>query len=108
MSFALFIDVNHHGQSILLGCGLLSSENTSTFTWLFQCWLRCMGNRAPDGIITNQCKAMKNAIVVIFPNTTHWWCLWNIMKKVQEKLGGLTTFKSIKHGLKEINNLQLK
>ncbi|XP_028066524.1 protein FAR-RED IMPAIRED RESPONSE 1-like [Camellia sinensis] len=31
MPFALFVGVNHHGQSILLGCGLLSSEDTDTF-----------------------------------------------------------------------------
>jgi len=28
MSFAPFVGANHHGQSILLGCGLLSSEDT--------------------------------------------------------------------------------
>ncbi|XP_028065018.1 uncharacterized protein LOC114268099 [Camellia sinensis] len=38
MPFALFIGVNHHGQSILLGCGLLSSEDTDTFVWLFKSW----------------------------------------------------------------------
>ena len=32
MSFALFVGVNHHGQSILLGCGLISHEDTETFT----------------------------------------------------------------------------
>jgi len=31
MPFAPFVGVNHHGQSILLGCGLLSSEDTRTF-----------------------------------------------------------------------------
>lgn len=36
MPFAPFIGVNHHGQSILLGYELLSSEDTSTFVWLFQ------------------------------------------------------------------------
>jgi len=71
MPFGSFIGVNHHGHSILLGCGLLSVEDASTFTWLFQCCLRCMGNRAPDDIITDQCKAMKNVIVVVFPNTKH-------------------------------------
>ncbi|XP_022891821.1 protein FAR-RED IMPAIRED RESPONSE 1-like [Olea europaea var. sylvestris] len=29
MPFAPFVGVNHHGQSTLLGCGLLSNENTS-------------------------------------------------------------------------------
>ncbi|XP_042958026.1 protein FAR1-RELATED SEQUENCE 5-like [Carya illinoinensis] len=36
MPFAPFVGVNHHGQSILLGAGLISSEDTETFIWLFQ------------------------------------------------------------------------
>ena len=35
MPFAPFVGVNHHGQSILLGCGLVSNEDTITFVWLF-------------------------------------------------------------------------
>ena len=31
MSFVPFVGVNHHGQSILLGCGLLSNEDTEAF-----------------------------------------------------------------------------
>ncbi|XP_035551100.1 protein FAR1-RELATED SEQUENCE 5-like [Juglans regia] len=36
MPFAPFVGVNHYGQSILLGAGLISSEDTETFIWLFQ------------------------------------------------------------------------
>nr|GEU37985.1 protein FAR-RED impaired response 1-like [Tanacetum cinerariifolium] len=53
MPMAPFVRVNHHGQSILLGCGLISNEDTNTFTWLFQTWLACMSRRAPDAIITD-------------------------------------------------------
>jgi len=38
MPFMPFVGVNHHDQSILLGCGLLSSEDTNTVFWLFECW----------------------------------------------------------------------
>ena len=93
MPFAPFVGVNHHGQSILLGCGLLSSEDTRTFVWLFTCWLRCMSNKEPLGIVTDQCKAMKNAIEIVFPNARHRWCLWHIMKKVPEKLQGYSRYK---------------
>ena len=31
MPFAPFVSVNHHEQSILLGCGLISGEDTYTF-----------------------------------------------------------------------------
>ena len=31
MPFACLVGVNHHGQSVLLGCALLSYEDTETF-----------------------------------------------------------------------------
>ena len=102
MPFAPFVGVNHHGQSILLGCGLLSSENTTTFVWLFQCWLWCMSNKARQGIVTEQCQATKNAIFIIFSNTCHRWCLWHIMKKIHEKLSGYIEYKGIKKSLKGV------
>ncbi|XP_042944828.1 protein FAR1-RELATED SEQUENCE 5-like [Carya illinoinensis] len=54
MPFAPFVGVNHHGQSILFGAGLLSSEDTHSFVWLFKMWLDCMKGRAPKAIITDQ------------------------------------------------------
>jgi len=42
MPFAPFVGVNHHYQSVLLGCALLSSETTRNYIWLFQTWLTCM------------------------------------------------------------------
>ncbi|XP_040990904.1 protein FAR1-RELATED SEQUENCE 6-like [Juglans microcarpa x Juglans regia] len=35
MPFAPFVGVNHHGKSILLEAGVISSEDTETFVWLF-------------------------------------------------------------------------
>ncbi|XP_047178212.1 protein FAR1-RELATED SEQUENCE 5-like [Vigna umbellata] len=96
MPFAPFVGVNHHGQSILLGCGLLSAEDTLSFVWLFKCWLRCMGNKAPYSIVTDQCKAMANAIEDVFPKTKHRWCLWHIMKKIPEKFQGYNNYVGIK------------
>ncbi|XP_038684045.1 protein FAR1-RELATED SEQUENCE 6-like [Tripterygium wilfordii] len=101
MPFAPFVGVNHHGQSILLGCGLISSEDTQTFVWLFTTWLACMGGVAPHGIITDQDRAMKNAIEIVFPNTRHRLCLWHIMKKVPEKFGSHGEYESIKRMLAE-------
>ncbi len=66
MPLALFVRVNHHGQSILLGCGLLTHEDTKSFLWLFESWLKCMCAYYPKGIITDQCKAMQNANEIVF------------------------------------------
>ncbi|XP_014756066.2 protein FAR1-RELATED SEQUENCE 6 [Brachypodium distachyon] len=97
MPFAPFVGVNHHGESVLLGCGLLSNEDTETFIWLFKSWLCCMSNKAPNAIITDQCKAMQNAIEEVFPQARHRWCIWHIMKKILEKLSGYEKYENIKY-----------
>ncbi|KAG6631832.1 hypothetical protein CIPAW_13G117300 [Carya illinoinensis] len=94
MPFAPLVGVNHHGQSILLGAGLISSEDTETFVWLFETWLQCMDGNALKSIITDQDRAMKNVIGIVFPNTRHRFCLWHILKKVPEKLGSYGSYKT--------------
>ncbi|XP_042988747.1 protein FAR1-RELATED SEQUENCE 5-like [Carya illinoinensis] len=74
--------------------GLISSEDTETFVWLFKTWLQCMDGNAPKAIITDQDRAMKNAIAIVFPNTRHRFCLWHILKKVPEKLGSYGSYKT--------------
>ncbi|KAF5447084.1 hypothetical protein F2P56_032662 [Juglans regia] len=93
MPFAPFVGVNHHGQSIILGAGLISSDDTESFIWLFKTWLDCMDGKAPNAIITDQDRAMKNVIAIVFPNTRHRYCLWHILRKVPEKLGSHGQYK---------------
>ncbi|KAL4592423.1 hypothetical protein LXL04_005417 [Taraxacum kok-saghyz] len=102
MPFAPFVGVNHHGQSILFGCGLLSREDTETYVWLFKSWLECMNGRAPKSIITDQCRSMQGAVAQVFPESHHRLCLWHIMKKIPEKLSGLAEYKAIKRTLKTL------
>ncbi|CAL5383654.1 unnamed protein product [Camellia sinensis] len=99
MSFAPFVRVNHHGQSILFGRGLLCNENTETFVWLFKEWLSCMSDAPPKAIITDQCRVMQNAIEIVFPHARHRWCSWPVMKKIPEKLRGYSQYESIKAAL---------
>ncbi|XP_057994419.1 protein FAR-RED IMPAIRED RESPONSE 1-like [Hevea brasiliensis] len=58
MPFATIVGVNHHGQSILLGCALISHEDADTFKWLFNTWIEAKGGGGvhPDAIITDQCE----------------------------------------------------
>ncbi|KAL6579629.1 hypothetical protein OROMI_007653 [Orobanche minor] len=102
MPFAPFVGVNHHGLSILLGCALISKEDTDTFIWLFRAWLVCMGGSPPNAIITDQDRAMKNTIEVVFPNVCHRLCLWHIMKKVPEKLKSYNDYENIKFDLQNV------
>ncbi|XP_076956854.1 protein FAR1-RELATED SEQUENCE 5-like [Bidens hawaiensis] len=89
MPFAPFVGVNHHGQSILFGGALLENEKQDTFEWLFQTFIKCMFDKHPLAIITDQDKAICNAIKTAFPNTQHRYCSWHIKKHETEHLRGL-------------------
>lgn len=95
-----FVGANHHGHSILFGCGLLSDRSAETYKWLFKSWLSCMSGSPPSAIITDHCKAMQEAVAEVFPGAHHRMCLWNIMKKIQENLAGYVEFKAIKEMMK--------
>lgn len=66
MPLALFIGVNHHGQSILFYARLISSENIQIVVWLFRAWLKFMNGRALAVIITDQDCVLKSAIIIVF------------------------------------------
>ncbi|XP_042392986.1 protein FAR1-RELATED SEQUENCE 6-like isoform X2 [Zingiber officinale] len=90
MSFAPFVGVNHHGESILLRCGLISKEDSETFIWLLKSWLTCMRGRAPRAIITDQCKAMEIAILeevgqLGSKNDERCFVLTGILKEAKKK-----------------------
>ncbi|KAF5466393.1 hypothetical protein F2P56_016319 [Juglans regia] len=101
MPFAPFVGVNHHGQSILFGCGLISNEDAHTFEWLFKSWLKCMKDQPPSAIITDQDKAMQIAIARVFLASRHRFCLWHIMKKLPEKFGSHARYDEIKSALQK-------
>ncbi|GJS71887.1 FAR1-related sequence 5-like protein [Tanacetum coccineum] len=89
--FSPFVGVNHHGQSILFGGALLENEKEETFEWLFEEFKKCMFNKHPTAIITDQDKAMGNAILKVFPNTRHRYCAWHINKHERDHLQPLKT-----------------
>ncbi|GJR75310.1 FAR1-related sequence 5-like protein [Tanacetum coccineum] len=89
--FSPFVGVNHHGQSILFGGALLENEKEETFEWLFKEFKKCMFDKHPTAIITDQDKAMGNAILKVFPNTRHRYCAWHINKHEREHLQPLKT-----------------
>ncbi|XP_021737184.1 protein FAR1-RELATED SEQUENCE 6-like [Chenopodium quinoa] len=102
LPFTNFVGVNHHGQSILLGCALVSREDCDTFQWIFKQWLCSMNNRASLAILTDQAAAMRKPLEEVMPNTRHRWCIWHIMRKIPEILGSCKRYKDFKSVLKRI------
>uniref|UniRef100_A0A2P2KB86 Protein FAR1-RELATED SEQUENCE n=1 Tax=Rhizophora mucronata TaxID=61149 RepID=A0A2P2KB86_RHIMU len=98
----LFLGVNHHGQSILLGCGLLAGETTESYTWLLRAWLTCMLGRPPQAIITDHCKTLQNVIADVFPRASHCIFLSSIMQNLPENLGLPFDLEAIKAELTRV------
>ncbi|XP_019241123.1 PREDICTED: protein FAR1-RELATED SEQUENCE 5-like, partial [Nicotiana attenuata] len=80
MSFASFVGVNQHRQSILLGCALMSSEDIT---------LGALNNVHPLAIMIDQCDSIKAVISAMMPNTIHRYCIWHIFAKLPTKLSGV-------------------
>ncbi|XP_004987128.1 protein FAR1-RELATED SEQUENCE 5 [Setaria italica] len=81
--------LNNHLHNILLGCAMLPDETTETFVWVLERLKGEMGGREPNNIMTDQDKAMKAAIVIVFPNATHRCCKWHVLRKANDKLAWL-------------------
>ncbi|XP_054780015.1 protein FAR1-RELATED SEQUENCE 6-like [Prosopis cineraria] len=92
----LFLGLNHHKQSILLGCGLIAGETIESYTWLSRAWLTCILGRPPQVIVTDQSGIMQTVVADVFPRASHCLCLSNIMEKIPEKLGGLLEYEAVK------------
>lgn len=83
-----FIGVNHHGQFLLLGCGLLlNDESTAGFVWLFKSWLKAMHGCQPRVILTKHDQMLKEAVSVALPASRHCFYTWDTLGQIPEKLG---------------------
>ncbi|KAJ3683340.1 hypothetical protein LUZ60_013567 [Juncus effusus] len=82
-----FLGVSHHGQVILLGCGLLGDDSWESYVWLFKKWLKCMEDKMPGGVITSHSSSIIRAVEDAFVGVRRRFYLWHILKELPELSG---------------------
>ncbi|XP_058076319.1 protein FAR1-RELATED SEQUENCE 5-like [Magnolia sinica] len=87
--FAPFIGVNHHRQTVIFGAALLYDETIDSFKWLFRTFCDAMCKKEPQTILTDQDKAMSNAIKIELPGTVHRICVWHMFQNACKHLSHL-------------------
>ncbi|XP_066380325.1 protein FAR1-RELATED SEQUENCE 5-like [Miscanthus floridulus] len=78
LTLVSFVGVNHHKSTILFACGILSHEDTESYVWLLRSFCDAMIQKHPVSMITDGDHAMKKAISIVWPNSSHRLCVWHI------------------------------
>ena len=102
MPFAVFVGVNHHGQSIILACALVAREDNDTYAWVFSKFLQCMQNVKPGAILTDQCARIQHGIETVLTGTLHRYCAWHITHKFSSRWGGRENKEELTKKVKEV------
>ncbi|CAL5021319.1 unnamed protein product [Urochloa decumbens] len=103
LPFGLFVGINNHFQSVILGGVLLTTEKTADFEWAFKEFIDIMGGKAPKTILTDQCAAMAAAIKTTLKDTRHRWCRWHMLKDAKANIG--PPYSKNSHFKKDFNRL---
>ncbi|XP_020250144.1 protein FAR1-RELATED SEQUENCE 5-like [Asparagus officinalis] len=85
MKFVPFTWLDNYKKCVVFAARLIAKEDIDNYVWIFEVFMKCM-IREPKCIVTDQCPAMKQAILTIFREARHRLYMWHIMKKFNQKL----------------------
>ncbi|PKA52951.1 Protein FAR1-like sequence 5 [Apostasia shenzhenica] len=84
--FALFIGVNHHKQITTFGAAFLYDETVESFKWLFNTFRIAMRGKLAKTILTDESPEISNALAMVWPETIHRLCAWQIFHSSMKHL----------------------
>ncbi|XP_020592329.1 protein FAR1-RELATED SEQUENCE 5-like isoform X2 [Phalaenopsis equestris] len=76
--FVSFVGVNHHKQITLFGAAFLYDDSVESFKWLFNTFGIAMRGKLPKTILTDESVAIGGALTMVWPETMHRLCVWQI------------------------------
>ncbi|GAU24456.1 hypothetical protein TSUD_319330 [Trifolium subterraneum] len=94
----IFYGYNHHGETTIFDAALVFDETIKTYKWVLNMFSKTMYGKHPKSVITDGDKSMREAIIVVFPNTRHRLCAWHLHRNAGEHVKNklfLEEFKSL-------------
>lgn len=70
----MLVGMKRHHQTIVFGCALLEDERLSSYIWLLNVFVDCMGNKKQVSIVIDRDRSMCDVIKEVLPNALH--CLY--------------------------------
>ncbi|XP_029130118.1 protein FAR1-RELATED SEQUENCE 5-like [Cajanus cajan] len=58
----IFSGKNHHAQTVIFGCAIVSDESIEAYRWVLESFLNAMSNKQPKAVVTDGDGAMREAI----------------------------------------------
>ncbi|XP_025625480.1 protein FAR1-RELATED SEQUENCE 5-like [Arachis hypogaea] len=109
-SLVIFSSSNHHGHTVIFGCGLLVNKGIGSYKWLLETFLEVMGNKHPMAVVTDRDLSMREAIKQVFPYATHRLSVWHLHRNACEKVknsGFLNDFKNLTYANVSVEEFQV-
>nr|GFB05593.1 protein FAR1-related sequence 5-like [Tanacetum cinerariifolium] len=89
--FVSFTGIDHNQKCVTFGATLLSDETEDSYCWMLKAFLK-VHQKQPTLALTDQDGALRNVVVIMFPDSKHRLCVWHITQKLPGKvLGDLDT-----------------
>ncbi|CAN7085788.1 hypothetical protein Bca4012_100188 [Brassica carinata] len=105
-----FVGINHHGDPILLGCGLVADQTPETYVWLFRAWLTCVSGCPPLTFVTEHCKSIQTAVSEVFPRAHHRLSLSHVLQcivGVQDSESFRMALNSVVYGFLKVEEFEV-
>ncbi|XP_059663701.1 protein FAR1-RELATED SEQUENCE 5-like [Cornus florida] len=96
--FVIFLGMNHYLETAVFGPALMYDETADSFFWLFETFLKAMGekNAKDDYYGSRLCNGKGIKVMLV---AKHYLCVWHLMNNAQKNL--LFLFKYVE-GIKKV------
>ncbi|XP_062094091.1 protein FAR1-RELATED SEQUENCE 5-like [Humulus lupulus] len=92
----ILLGSNNHDKMCVFGAALLDNETSTTYDWVLETFLECMGGKMPSAVLTDGCKAMNKALDNIMPGVPHRICSWHILKNAMHHVHNISFHQELK------------